>query len=455
MWAYDGVSKGVAAMNKWIPSRLPDLAALGREGLDFLLFAFGRFREDNCLRVAASLSYTSMLALVPLLAIAFAIFGAFPAFDDIQREIRAFIFQNFVPTAGDVVHDMVDGFLENTGKMSSFGAVGLALTAVLLLNTIESAFNTIWRVPEVRSPLMRVLAFWALLTLGPLLFGASLSVSSYLFTIAQSSGVEDVTGPLVRLASLVPLALAVAGLTLLYVVIPNRPVRWRHALAGGLIAGILFELLKKGFGLYVANFPSYQTIYGAFAALPIFLVWMYLCWSVVILGAVFTASMPGWRESRRQGQISLDSPATRLEVALAILARLTWASKRNTEGRPPGIKTAKLMRKMPVTADAFDQAVAQLTRTGFIVRSGKGRLLLACEIEETTVYELYRALGLALEPPNRQALSQASWQRRFAELMERAQDSEAELMNTRLKALLAADPPAEAAVPPAEVAAAE
>ena len=442
-------------MKDWFPSRLPNPTDMGREALDFVKFTFGRFREDNCLRVAASLSYTSMLALVPLMAIAFAILGAFPAFDDIQREIRAFIFQNFVPTAGDVVHDMVDGFLENTGKMSSFGAVGLALTAVLLLNTIESAFNTIWRVPEVRHPLMRVLAFWALLTLGPLLFGASLSVSSYLFTIAQSTGVEEVTGPLVRLAKLVPLVLAAAGLTLLYIVIPNRPVRWVHALTGGLIAGILFELLKKGFGLYVANFPSYQTIYGAFAALPIFLVWMYLTWSVVILGAVITASMPGWRASRRQGQINLDSPATRLEVALAILARLVWASKRNAEGEPPGIKTAKLMRALPVTADAFDQAIAQLTRNGFIVRSGKGRLLLACDIEETTVYELYRALGLSLEPTNRKALSGASWEHRFAELMERAAESEAGLMNARLKELLAADPPAQTAVPPAEAAAAE
>ena len=255
---------------------LMGVADQARALLRFILHVADRFMADECQTRAAALTFNALLATVPLVAVSFAIFSAFPAFARMQGEVQAFVFENFVPEIGAVVQEYVQDFASKTGELTAVGVLFLIVTSVMLLSTISRAFNQIWRVKPRRSLVMRMLVFWAVLTLGPLLFGASLTLSSYLFAVTRAAGGQDFSGPLTTLASLAPLLLQVAGFSLLYAVMPDFPVRRRDALMGGLVAGILFEVLKKGFAWYVASVPTYQTIYGALATFPIFLIWTYL-----------------------------------------------------------------------------------------------------------------------------------------------------------------------------------
>lgn len=261
----------------------------------FAAYAARRFLDDRCLGVAASLSYTSLLALVPLAALGFAVMTAFPAFETIEEQVQDFIFENVMPEAIGSVQEHFNNFVDNAGGMTAIGIAGLTVTAMLLLATIESAINATFRVTEKRSLASKLLVFWAILTLGPMLLGASFTLSNHILSLTQASGSEAFTGFLGRLLRTVPAMIVVGAFSIFYLMAPNRPVRWRHALAGGLVAGLMFSALRWAFGIYLLYFPSYQTIYGAVSAIPIFLVWMYLSWTVILIGAVITASLPVWR----------------------------------------------------------------------------------------------------------------------------------------------------------------
>ncbi|MGE5145564.1 MAG: virulence factor BrkB family protein, partial [Candidatus Eiseniibacteriota bacterium] len=319
------------------PTKRPDPKATGglRPRLDALRgFAFHvlqRFVDDRCLRVAGELSYTTLLSLVPLLAVGLAMLSAFPVFAGMREDIQSFVFFNFVPAAGDVVQKQFSSFLENAGKLTAFGIVALGITALLLLNTIESAFNLIWREKRARPLIIRFLTYWAILTLGPLLIGSSIALSSYIFTLTKLIGIEAFTGPLGELVRLLPFLLLVLGLMALYVIMPARPARWRPALAGAVVAALLFEVLKHLFALYVTKFPSYEAIYGALAALPLFLIWMYLAWALVLFGAEVAASIPEWQaqRSRRPPPPEMNAHA-KLSLALDVLGLLRRAIREGT-----------------------------------------------------------------------------------------------------------------------------
>ena len=256
----------------------------GQNGIEFLLYVAKRIVLDQCTVRAAGLTYTSLLALVPLLAISFAIFSAFPAFDDLQIKVQPYIFENFVPQVGETVSQHLDGFTKQTGKLTAVGIVFLVGTSIMLLLAISNAFDAIWRAARNRTLVGRLLVYWAVLTLAPLLLGASVSLSGYLFTVAQASGVERFTGPLSGFARFLPLLFQFGGFAILYLIMPNTSVKIRDALVGGFTAALLFEILKKSFGYYVTAFPTYETIYGALATFPIFLIWMYISWLIVLLG---------------------------------------------------------------------------------------------------------------------------------------------------------------------------
>ena len=356
------------------------------------VYSLRRFHADRGPSVAAALSYSSLLAMVPLLAISLAVLSAFPTFEQLRFDLQVMLFDSVMPSAGLAISDTVAEFVENASKATGAGIVGLAVTAVLLLNTITGGFNAIWRVTEARPLALRILVYWSLLTLGPLLLGASFSLSTYAFAVVQWSGVEDYTGPLIGLARLVPPVLSIVAFTLLFFAVPNRPVRLPHAFVGALITGILIEALKTAFGLYLEFFPSYQAIYGALAAIPIFLVWMYLSWAVVLLGAEITASLPEWRAAAARGQHAHDT-GTRLALALTILSRLRAAQ---SDGRLP--REAALGRGLPATLEELDRVLRALRRGGFAARGGGGRWVLSRDLSSASLSQLVTALGLAMEP---------------------------------------------------------
>lgn len=409
---------------KW---RQPDL----RSGIGFLVYVGHRFVADSCLPRAAGLSYTALLALVPLIAISFAIFAAFPAFQSMKGELQTFIFENFVPEIGSVVYDYIEQFTHKTGQLTAFGVVFLGFTSVMLLSSINGTFNVIWRARETRPLVTRLLVYWAVLTLSPLLFGASISLSSYLFAMAQASGVEHLTGPLNRLAAFLPALLQIAGFAILFLVMPSFPVRRRDALYGGIVAGLLFEILKKGFGLYIKSAPTYETLYGALAVAPILLVWMYLAWIVVLLGAEFTAAMPEWRAGiRAVRRASL--PAARLgTAALSILHALLLASR---SGR--GLNARRLARAVHEAPETMIEASEKLETRRYITRGERGQWLLARDLDAVTLADLQRDLGLSVEQGDIDVVRGSSWGKRYAEIVARLRESESAITGISLKDLL-------------------
>jgi len=348
-----------------------------------------RFRKDECLRIAASLSYTTALSLVPLLAISFAIFAAFPTFEGVQQQLQNYVFDNFVPSAGEVVATYLNSFTEKTGKMTAVGIVGLGLTAIMLLATIESALNRIFHVQAIRSVASRLLMFWALLTMGPLMIGASLSLSTYFFALTAWFDVIPTVGFGASIGSwILPNIIMMAALSFIYIFVPNRNVSWINGLIGAFVAVVLFATLKKLFGLFISNFPSYETIYGVLATIPIFMIWMFLTWAVVLLGAILTAAL----EDKKSGFFQTDSfisPARLMSASLHVLRIL-----REQQHKGGTVHETELNKE--IGRRAFSEAIKVLAKAEYVVVTEEGKWILARDLKELDLADLHRILGLDL-----------------------------------------------------------
>ncbi|MCF3629470.1 YihY family inner membrane protein [Thalassospiraceae bacterium LMO-SO8] len=367
-----------------------------------------RFQGDQCLRMAASLSYTSLLAAVPLTAIAFAMLAAFPVFEGVRESFQDVLFANFLPDAAESMREHFDKFVRNTTTLSAVGIIALALTAVLLLGTIESALNTIFRVTRPRRLGPRLLVFWAIITLGPLLLGASFSLSAYFFAATQWIGVDPATGVLGEAAKLLPTLIMMVLLTMFYVTIPNRPVAFAGAVIGAVAAGLMIAVLRKGFGFYVTHFPTYQNIYGALSAVPIFLIWMYLSWAVVLLGATLTATISEWREAGGRPVHLSSSPSSRLTAAVSVLACLFARSR---EGG--GASRRELVRAARVSLSVLEPLLETLRGEGYVERTSRNAWVLCRDLHTVTLYDLYRDLGLGISDID-ETLKGGGWQAALA-----------------------------------------
>ena len=410
---------------------------VARDVLGLVMYAAGRFYRDRCPQVAASLTYTTLLSMVPLLTIAFAILAAFPAFEGVRDQAQQLLFENMVPEIGQTISDALASFTKNAGKTTAIGIVFVAVTSVLTLNTIETVFNTIWRVSEPRKLIIRVLSYWAMLTMAPLLFGASLSISSYLFTLQHTLSLSLGGRSLIQLASLLPFLLSMIGFTLLLMAVPNFPVHRRNAVVGGVVTAVLFEMLKRGFGLYIAKFGSYQVVYGALAAIPIFMMWVYLCWMVVLFGAELTASLPEWRAGRGFGR-SIATPGRRLGVALALIGAIMH---RTREGKP--FRDRHLLEKVPSGSDLLGDVLGKLVKNDFVARGEHGQWLLARDMETTTLQDLLQCLELTLGAVDQRGNAQHEWHGRLDDLLGAAERGNAERFSVTLKQLLAPEVPVE------------
>ena len=257
-----------------------------------------RCREDNITISAGHLAYVTLLSLVPFIMVTFTIMSAFPAFASVRSKLEHFVFNNFVPTASDVVHKYMTDFVGNASQMSAIGILSLLVVALMLISNVDKTLNRIWRTQSDRPIVYTFAIYWMVITLGPMLIGSSVVVSSYLTGLAAFT--EEYTPGLgTFLLSLVPSGAAMLAFTILYMVVPNRRVFARHALVGAIVATIAFEITKSGFALYVTNFPSYELIYGALAVVPILFLWVYLSWIIVLFGAEFTCSLGEAFENRK------------------------------------------------------------------------------------------------------------------------------------------------------------
>jgi len=273
-----------------------------KEVIDFVCDVAHDFWEDRCTRHAAALAFSSLLALAPLLAIGFSLLSVFSSFESLGTSLEDFIYKYLVPNAGLEIREYLTQFSQQAGKLTAVGLFSFLVTALILLGNIENSLNDIWDSKERRGLGQRILIYWALLTLGPLLMGASLSMSTYLLSLNVFNTNEGSIAIGGFALKAIPWLLETLAFFLLYIVMPNSPIKWRYALVGSIVAMILFELTKRGFSLFILNFNNYEVIYGALASLPIFLIWIYLSWMVTLVGAEVVSVLHQEhceRESRR------------------------------------------------------------------------------------------------------------------------------------------------------------
>jgi membrane protein len=351
-----------------------------------------RFREDRLGLTASSLTFTTTMALVPFFTVALAVFSAFPMFGKMQGALQAWLVQSLIP---DAISRQVLGYLTQfAGKASRLGAVGVAallFTAFALVLTIDRTLNSIWRVKRPRPLGQRVLIYWAVMTLGPLLLGASLSISSYL--ISSSRGlVAAMPGVVQVLLDIFQFFLLAAGLAAVYSFVPNTPVRRSHAWAGALFAAAGIELARKLLALYLGKVPTYSLVYGAFATLPILLVWIYIAWVIVLWGAVIAAYLPSLMAGspRRAG-----AHGWQFQLSLEVLGELERARGSAQRGR----SALELAHGLEVQKIQLEPVLEALVALDWIGRVNE------VEDEEDTRYVLLAdAESTALEPLLRQLL---------------------------------------------------
>ena len=245
-----------------------------------------RFNQNKLTQAAGYLTYSTMLAIVPLIMVVFSIFSAFPVFNEVTGALKAFIFTNFAPSASDMVGQYIDEFVNNSKKMSAVGIISLIVVTLMLINSIDRTLNSIWHDTETRPIFTSFAIYWLILTLGPLLVGVSIAASTYVKAMFESAANFSFG---LKLLSFVPFLSTWFIFTMIYMVVPNKKVSIKHSAAGALIAAVFFTLGKQAFAWYIVTFPSYQLIYGAMATLPIMLLWIQLSWTVVLLGAQLAA----------------------------------------------------------------------------------------------------------------------------------------------------------------------
>ncbi len=253
-------------------------------------YLWGRIMRDRVNVNAGYLAYITLLSIVPLVTVLFSVLSSFPVFSNTGEVIQNFIITNFVPAAGEAVESALVEFVANTGKMTAWGGGFLFIAALVLISNIDRNLNYIWRVKAKRRAVFSFSMYWMVLTLGPILVGSSIAVTSYITSLRLLSH-DAISGVINIVLSWLPLILSFAAFMGLYLLVPNKKVHFLHAATGALCAAVMFELCKKGFAVYIAAFPSYQLIYGAIAAIPILFVWIYLCWFIVLIGAEITASL--------------------------------------------------------------------------------------------------------------------------------------------------------------------
>ena len=280
---------------------LPEWQPYLKTAVRFIKLYIQRCQQDQIGMIGGYLAYISLLSVVPLIAVMFSMLSAFPMFGEFRQAIEAFVYANVIPSRGEEIQTYINQFIGNTGGMTAIGIGVLVLIALLLIHNIDKTLNKIWRVTSRPRLVISFSIYWMILTLGPILFGLSIGVTSYL--VRLSAFADDYTpGFSTLVLELVTYLMSLAAFFILYLVVPNIKVRVKHALWGALLAMVLFEFSKHGFALYVTHFTVYQTIYGALALLPILFVWVHLSWMVVLLGAELTALL----QQRETGQCRED-----------------------------------------------------------------------------------------------------------------------------------------------------
>lgn len=352
-----------------------------------------RFREDHLGLTASSLTFTTTIALVPLATVAFAVFSAFPMFGSFRKALEQLFIQNLVPdNIAKPVLTTLTQFALKANRLGAVGLVALVFTALALMLTIDRTLNSIWRVRKPRPIAQRILVYWGAATLGPLLLGVSLSLTSY--AVSASRGVVSaMPGGISLVLNTLEVLLMAAAMAGLFRYVPNTYVRWAHAWAGGLFVSLGFEVAKKGLAWYLSAVPTFSTIYGAFSAVPIFLIWLYLGWVIVLCGAVVAAYAPSLtlHVPRRAA-----TPGHRFSLAVAVI-RLLQAARQQGAAGAALVTLAADMKIDPLQLEPVVETLIELGWVGRLEEEGVQRHVLLVEPASTPLAPLIEALLLRKE----------------------------------------------------------
>lgn len=383
----------------------------------FLGLLIRQFNEDGCRQSAAALTYTTLFAIVPVMTVTFAVLSSVPELKDKGAAFQQWAFNYFVPSAGNMLLEHLQSFAKQATNLTGVGIVFLVITSVLMLRTIEQTLNRIWKVKGARTGLTGILMYWAVLSLGPLFLGAGLAISSYLTSVSVFNETVNYLGGTRLWLSILPFVFTTIMLTLLYTVVPNTSVPFRQGVLGAAFAALLFELAKGGFTFFIKQAPSYQVVYGAFAAVPLFLLWLYVSWTIVLGGAELVRALVVFQEHR--------SKVPRMHALLRLL-HVFW--ERQQRGKALRSKEVRqVMRQSGISQ--WDEFRNLLLDARVIQRTDEGGYILSRDLRNLTLAQLLAALPWPLHTQLRIRAQQdmEPWEGRLKTHMD---DARTELMGT-------------------------
>tara|TARA_R110002124_G_scaffold126334_4_gene285851 strand:+ start:599 stop:1864 length:1266 start_codon:yes stop_codon:yes gene_type:complete len=390
-------------------------------------YLVNRFIADRCSENAAALTYMSLFALVPLLTVLYTMASAIPAFQGAEQQMQALLFEHLVPQSSANIEQYLDEFSQQAKNLTGPGIGFLLVTAIIMLRNIEHAFNNIWRARENRSPLSSFLLYWAVLTLTPITIGLALGLSTYLASAAHVLDSLDILGVKAYLVQASPLLLSLIGFSLIYAAVPNCPVPFKHAVIGGLFAALAFHAARGLFTKLVVG-SNYTFIYGAFAAVPLFLLWIYLCWNIVLMGGVLVHSLSAY-ESDDQAKRPI------MIKALEVLS-VFWKKQQTGEA----VRELELLKRRHEIISGLDSVTWGILRDIFlreklITENAKGHYLLCRDLHTVPLWQLKEWVENEQPLDGPELALDRDWQRSACTLLLDQRRDQRQLLNINLAEL--------------------
>ena len=389
-----------------------------------LTYVASRFSADRCSENAAALTYMSLFALVPLLTVLYTMASAIPTFQGMEAQMQEFLFEHLMPDSSSEIESYLNDFSSQAKSLTGPGIIFLVITAVLMLRNIEKAFNLIWRARENRSPVSSFLLYWAVLSLAPVTIGLALGISTYLSSFADALEAYDVIGIKAIFLKSTPLLLSTAGFSLLYVAVPNCRVPFKHCLIGGVIAAFAFHIARAIFTKVVVG-SSYTFIYGAFAAVPLFLLWIYLSWNIVLMGGILVHSLSAYQTAEQ---------ARRPTVLKALDILYLFWQKQQTGG---SVREIELLNNTHPVVRGLDSETWRELRDLFIkhriiTQDDKGRYLLRRDLDSIKFWQLKEWVNDERPLDKEDISAQMDWQENAYSLLRQQRNGQRDLLESSL-----------------------
>jgi membrane protein len=397
---------------------MPNIEAIGAGLWRFARFIFREYIDDNCQGTAAALTYQTLFAVVPLLTVMYSMFNTFSAFTGVANDVESLIFANIVPENVAVVQQYLTGFSDQARSLSIPSLLLLGVTAFLMLFTIERTFNDIWRIREPRHGFQRFLMYWAILTLGPFLLGFGFVISTYVVSLPLVGGVTEI-----GMLRYIPVLLSASLFTLLYLAVPNCVVPFRYGLTGGVLVAVAFEMAKVAFTKIMAG-SNFEVIYGTFAAVPLFLLWIYLTWTIILVGAEI---VKGLHSLRFKAQTHIESPLIQLLLILELYSRAHHEGRIVRDG-----DIRKLSDRVDISE--WNDMKAKLVDLNLIRTLNKGGTVLTRNLRDVTVWDIYQHVPFDMP----QTMSgQKAWETDLAQKLGKIMGCSQEYLQVDLETLFA------------------